>query len=102
MDETAEALCTHTRETTMHATSRNLDTRPNAVNLTAGQDINTRYELQQAQARLEDAARHLQRAADAARPVLGTAFAIALSDVEYARDRVVRMLKHLTALEGGR
>ena len=86
----------------MHATSRNLDTQPNVVNHTAGQDFNTRYELRQAQARLEDAAKHLQRAADAARPLLGTAFAIALSDVEYARDRVARMLKHVTALEGGR
>lgn len=85
----------------MDATSRNVDPQSHAVNLTAGQGLNTRYELQQAQAQLEDAAKHLQRAAEAVRPLLGTAIAIALSDVEYARNRVVRMPKHVTALEGG-
>ena len=64
--------------------------------------VDARYELQQARAGLEDTLRHLQRAARSAGAIYRPAFATAIADTDYARDRVVRILKHLAALEGGR
>ncbi len=65
-------------------------------------DPNARYELQQAEAGLDQVAKHLQRAARSARDIHKPIVAIALADAEYARDRVVRLLKHLSAPNGRR